>query len=290
MNRAQIIHSAVAQQSISFPLPAAQPERNQWSQATGVRTGARQNALLKALPDDDLTRLLEHLELVNLPFGKYILECGNRLEHCYFPSSAVISLVYVMKDGATTELAVVGGEGVVGVSLFDGERATSTAIVQHGGYAYRLKSRYLREAFMQGGALPGLLMRHSNVLFMQMAQTVVGGQHFTVEQKVARWLLEHLDRSHSTELKATHAIIADMLGVRRESVTMIAGRLQDAGLIQYRRGYVTVIDRVGLQRQASQCSTKAETTMEAGGQASRQPMKYRCRTSTTHPEPRIHCA
>ncbi len=262
MNNAQIGTSAVAHQSQVYHLQVTAPDLNLWSNATASPTGARQNNLLKGLPNDELERLLEHLELVDLPFGQRIIECGNRLEHCYFPTSAVLSLVYVMEGGATTELAVVGREGVIGVSLFEGERATSTAIVQHEGYAYRLKSGHLREAFVSGGALPQLLMRHANVVFMQMAQNVVGGQHFTIEQEVARWLLEHLDRSHSDEIKATHALIASMLGVRRESVTMIAGKLQEMGLIQYRRGYVTVVDRVGLQRQAGQCYIMAKPGIE----------------------------
>jgi CRP-like cAMP-binding protein len=268
MNLAHVSTSASIQPARPFRLPATPParERHLRTVATpATHTGARQNGLLKALPHGELERLLEHLELVSLPFGKRIIECDSRIEYCYFPTSAVVSLVYMMADGATTELAVVGREGVVGVSLFEGERAASTALIQSAGYAYRLNRRYLRTAFAGGGALPQLLMRHSNVLFMQMAQNVVGGPHLTLEQKVARWLLTHLDRSASNELKATQEQIAHMLGVRRESVTMSAGKLQDDGLIWYRRGHVTVIDRAALERLAGACYTAAKTECDVPG-------------------------
>ena len=216
-------------------------------------SGTQQNALLAALPRDVLENLFEHIELVALPFGKELFEYGCTLEYVYFPTNAIVSLLYVMEDGATTEIAVVGHEGVVGVSLFMGERAMCSAIVQSPGYGYRLKTKYLRDAFNQGGALPQLLMRYTSALFTQMAQNAVGGRHSSIEQKLCRWLLDRLDRSPSNALKVTQELISVMLGVRRESITAAAGKLQDDGLIQYRRGNITVLDREGLERQAGEC-------------------------------------
>jgi CRP-like cAMP-binding protein len=176
-----------------------------------------------------------------------------------YPTTAIVSLLYVMEDGATTEIAVVGHEGVVGVSLFAGERAMCSGVVQSAGYGYRLKAQYLREAFNQGGALPALLMRYNTALFAQMAQNAVGGRHSSIEQKLCRWLLDRLDRSPSNELKVTQEMIAIMLGVRRESITAAAGKLQEDGLIAYRRGNITVLDRSGLERYAGECYKVAKT-------------------------------
>lgn len=222
-------------------------------------SGARQNELLAALPRPALAALLEHLDLVELPFGKELYDYGSKLEHCYFPTTAIISLLYVMEDGATTEIAVVGHEGVAGMSLIGGERAMCGAVVQGAGYGLRLKTAYLRDAFNRGGALPQLLMRYSNALFAQMAQNTVGGRHSSIEQKLCRWLLDRLDRSPSNELKVTQELIAIMLGVRRESITAAAGKLQDDGLIHYRRGNITVLDRAGLELCAGECYKVAKT-------------------------------
>ena len=222
-------------------------------------SGTQQNELLAALSRDDLETLFEHLELVALPFGKELFEYGSKLENVYFPTTAIVSLLYVMEDGATTEIAVIGHEGVVGMSLFMGERAMCSAVVQSAGYGYRLKTHYLRDAFNQGGALPQLLMRYTNALFAQMAQNAVGGRHSSIEQKLCRWLLDRLDRSPSNELKVTQELISIMLGVRRESITAAAGKLQDDGLIQYRRGNITVIDRQGLEEYAGECYKVAKT-------------------------------
>lgn len=215
--------------------------------------GTQQNALLAALPHPALEDLFEHLELVTLPVGKELFTYGSTLADVYFPTTAIVSLLYVMEDGATTEIAVVGHEGVVGVSLFMGERAMCSAVVQSAGYGYRLKTTYLRDAFNQGGVLPQLLMRYTNALFSQMAQNAAGSRHSSIEQKLCRWLLDRLDRSTSNQLKVTQELIAVMLGVRRESITAAAGKLQDNGLIQYRRGNITVIDRQGLEQQAGEC-------------------------------------
>ena len=222
-------------------------------------SGTQQNELLGALARPDLEALFEHLELVSLPFGKELFEYGSKLDYVYFPTTAILSLLYVMEDGATTEIAVVGHEGVVGVSLYLGERAMCSAVVQSAGYGYRLKNQYVREAFQQGGTLPQLLMRYTNALFAQMAQNAVGGRHSSIEQKLCRWLLDRLDRSISNELKVTQELISIMLGVRRESITAAAGKLQDDGLITYRRGNITVVDRLGLERYAGECYKVAKT-------------------------------
>lgn len=222
-------------------------------------SGAQQNELLAALPREVLESLFEHLELVQLPFGKELFTYGATLDNVYFPTTAIVSLLYVMEDGATTEIAVVGHEGVAGVSLFAGERAMCSAVVQSAGYGYRLKAQQLRDAFNQGGALPQLLMRYNTALFAQMAQNTVGGMHSSIEQKLCRWLLDRLDRSPSNELKVTQEMISIMLGVRRESITAAAGKLQDEGMITYRRGNITVLDRPGLEQYAGECYKVAKT-------------------------------
>lgn len=219
----------------------------------------RQNELLAALPRAALESLFVHLELLELPFGKELFDYGSKLDSVYFPTNAIVSLLYVMEDGATTEIAVVGHEGVVGVSLVTGERAMCSAVVQSAGYGYRLKTHYLREAFNRGGALPQVLMRYTNALFAQMAQNAVGGRHSSIEQKLCRWLLDRLDRSPSNQLKVTQELISIMLGVRRESITAAAGKLQDEGWIHYRRGNITVLDRSGLERYAGECYKVAKT-------------------------------
>jgi CRP-like cAMP-binding protein len=222
-------------------------------------SGTQQNELLAALPRQDMESLFEHLELVPMPFGKELFEYGSKLDYVYFPTTAIVSLLYVMEDGATTEIAVVGHEGVVGVSVFMGERAMCSAVVQGAGHGYRLKTPYLRDAFNGGGALPQLLMRYTNALFAQMAQNAVGGRHSSIEQKLCRWLLDRLDRSASNELKVTQELISIMLGVRRESITAAAGKLQDEGLIHYRRGNITVLDRAGLEAYAGECYKVAKS-------------------------------
>ena len=257
MNNTQL--SASATQSLSRTMPVGSREYQVASRPVVSYSGAQQNELLAALPREVLEALFEHLELVALPFGKELFEYGSKLDNVYFPTTAIVSLLYVMEDGATTEIAVVGHEGVVGVSLFAGERAMCGAVVQSAGYGYRLKAQHLREAFNQGGVLPQLLMRYNTALFAQMAQNAVGGRHSSIEQKLCRWLLDRLDRSPSNELKVTQEMISIMLGVRRESITAAAGKLQDDGLITYRRGNITVIDRLGLERYAGECYKVAKT-------------------------------
>jgi len=222
-------------------------------------SGARQNDILAALPASALEALLPQLELVSLPAGKELFEYGAAMDYVYFPTSAIVSLLYVMENGATTEIAVAGREGVVGVSLFAGERAICSAIVQAAGYGLRMHARHLRAVFHMGGALPALLMRYNTALFAQMAQNAVGGRHSSIEQKLCRWLLERLDRSPDNILKVTQEMIAVMLGVRRESITAAAGKLQEQGWIAYRRGTITVLDRAGLERYAGECYKVAKT-------------------------------
>jgi CRP-like cAMP-binding protein len=216
-------------------------------------TGAQQNELLRALSREELMGMFEHLELVPLAAGKHLFDFGDKMEFAYFPTNAIVSLQYITEEGGATEIAVVGREGVVGVSMYETERANCSAVVQSAGYGYRIRSSVLRAAFFGGGALAQQLMRHTSALFAQLAQTVAGVRHGSIEQRLCRWLLERLDRSLSNELKVTQEMIANMLGVRRESITCCAGKLQEEGLIEYRRGVVTVIDRHAMERRAGSC-------------------------------------
>ncbi|MYM67457.1 helix-turn-helix domain-containing protein [Pseudoduganella sp. FT55W] len=225
--------------------------------------GAQQNDLLRALSREDLLALFADLELVTLPEGKHLFDYGDSVEYTYFPTNAIVSLQYVMEDGATTEIAVVGREGVVGVALHPSERASFGAVVQTAGYGYRLKTAQLRELFYSGGALAQQLMRYTSTMFAQLAQSVAGSRHTSIEQKLCRWLLERLDRSLSNELKVTQEMIANMLGVRRESITGAAGKLAQEGLITYRRGCVTVLDRDGMERRAGNCYQGRSTAASA---------------------------
>jgi len=226
-----------------------------WTAPVVSLTGAQQNELLRALSREELLALFPHLDLVPLEAGKHLFDFGEKMEFAYFPTNAIVSLQYVTEDGGAAEVAVVGREGVVGVSMYENELANCSAVVQSAGYGYRVKAAVLRQAFFSGGALAQQLMRHTSALFAQLAQTVAGVRHGTIEQRLCRWLLERLDRSLSNELKVTQEMIANMLGVRRESITCCAGKLQEEGLIVYRRGTVTVLDRHGMERRAGGCYT-----------------------------------
>ena len=213
-----------------------------------------QNDLLAALPAEEYQRLLPELQLVPLALGAAVYETDRKLDHVHFPTDSIVSLLYVMKDGASAEIAVVGHEGLVGVALFMGAESTpSRAVVQSAGYAYRLASRALKDEFQHGGPLQHLLLRYTQALITQMAQTAVCNRHHSVEQQLCRWLLLSLDRLPSNELSMTQELIANMLGVRREGVTEAAGRLQAAGLIQYQRGKITVLDRPKLEARVCEC-------------------------------------
>jgi len=212
------------------------------------------NLLLAALPAGDFERLLQHLEPVALPLGWALYESGDRQAHVFFPTEGIVSLLYVMENGASAEIAVTGNEGLIGVSLFMGGGSTpSRAIVQSAGHAYRLGSEVLKREFERGQHLQHLLLRYTQALITQMAQTAVCNRHHTVEQQLCRWLLLSLDRLSSNEIHMTQELIANMLGVRREGVTEAAGRLQEAGLIHYQRGQIAVLDRPRLEQQVCEC-------------------------------------
>jgi len=214
----------------------------------------RQNRLLAALPVPDFERLQPHLTLIPMHLGEAVYESGVALRHVYFPVDSIVSLLYVMVDGASTEIAVVGNEGVIGVSLFmGGETTPSRAVVQSAGHAYRLTGRVLKEEFIRGGAMQHLLLRYTQALLTQMAQTAVCNRHHSLDQQLCRWLLLSLDRLASNTLVMTQELIANMLGVRREGVTEAAGNLQRAGLINYSRGRITVLDRPGLEARTCEC-------------------------------------
>jgi CRP-like cAMP-binding protein len=214
----------------------------------------RQNHLLDALPAAERARLFPHLELIPMPLGEAVCEPGMVMRHVFFPTTSIISLLYVMEDGASAEIAVVGNEGIVGVSLFmGGETTTSRAVVQSAGYAYRLKAQLLKDAFFHAGPLQVLLLRYTQALLTQMSQTAVCNRHHLLDQQLCRWLLLSLDRLSSNELVMTQELIANMLGVRREGVTEAAGDLQRAGLITYQRGKITVLDRAGLEARVCEC-------------------------------------
>jgi len=214
----------------------------------------RQNHILRALPATEAARLLPHLELVPMPLGNVLYESGHTMRHVYFPTTSIVSLLYVMADGASAEIAVVGNEGMVGVALFmGGETTPSRALVQSAGHAYRLKGEILKDEFHRATALQHLLLRYTQALLTQMAQTAVCNRHHTVDQQLCRWLLLSLDRLPSNKLNMTQELIANMLGVRREGVTEAAGKLQTAGLINYSRGHIAVLDRPRLETQCCEC-------------------------------------
>ena len=214
----------------------------------------RQNHLLAALPADEYARLLPSLELVPMSLGEALYESGIQMRHVYFPTTSIVSLLYVMEDGSSAEIAVVGNEGIVGVSLFmGGESTSSRAVVQSAGHAYRLKDQLLKDEFYRAGPMQRLLLRYTQALLTQMAQTAVCNRHHSLDQQLCRWLLLSLDRLLSNELVMTQELIANMLGVRREGVTEAAGNLQRAGLISYQRGRITVLDRAALEARCCEC-------------------------------------
>lgn len=245
---------AANQTSVSASIPRAM---QQTAAPVISLTGAQQNELLRGLSREELIDLFVHLDLVPLEAGKRLFDTGESMEYAFFPTNAIISLQYETEDGGAAEVAVVGREGVVGVSMYETERANCSAVVQTSGYGYRIKSSVLRQAFFSGGALAQQLMRHTSSLFAQLAQTVAGVRHGSIEQRLCRWLLERLDRSLSNELKVTQEMIANMLGVRRESITCSAGKLQEEGMIEYRRGTVIVLDRSAMERRAGSCYNAA---------------------------------
>ena len=214
----------------------------------------RQNRLLAALPDAEWQRWSPMLEWVELPLGHVLYESGKTLSHMYFPTTAIVSLLYVLENGASAEIAVVGHEGLVGIALFMGGGSTpSRAVVQSAGHGFRLAADALKEEFNRCGAVMHLLLRYTQALISQMSQTAVCNRHHTLDQQLCRWLLLSLDRLRGNELVMTQELIANMLGVRREGVTEGATKLQNAGLIKYSRGRITVLDRAGLEERSCEC-------------------------------------
>jgi len=213
-----------------------------------------QNRLLAALPAAEFERLAAHLERVALPLGEMLYEPGAQLQHAYFPVSAIVSLHYVMESGASASVAAVGNEGVVGVSLYmGGDTTPSSAVVQTAGDAYRLERRLLKQEFERSGPTQRLLLRYTQALMTQMSQTAVCNRHHSVEQQLCRWLLVTLDRLPSDKIVMTQEMVAGMLGVRRESIAMAAGVLQQAGVVHGRRGHLTVLERAGLETRVCEC-------------------------------------
>jgi len=213
-----------------------------------------QNHLLDALPRADRERLFPHLKLVTLPLGTVLYESGDAQRYIYFPIDAIVSLLYVLKDGASAEIAVVGNDGAIGIALvMGGATTTNRAIVQSAGTAYRLTKKRIEQEFARHGEMLHILLRYTQALLTQMAQTAVCNRHHSVDQQLCRWLLLSLDRLSSTRLNMTQELIANMLGVRREGVTEAAGKLQEAGVIEYRRGKITVLDRPRLESMSCEC-------------------------------------
>jgi CRP-like cAMP-binding protein len=213
-----------------------------------------QNYILRALPPEERARLHPHLKLVSLPLGEVLYESGDKLSHIYFPTNSIVSLLYVLESGASAEISVVGNDGAIGIALFmGGETTTNRAVVQSAGGAYRLSRVRLKQEFERHGQLLQILLRYTQSLITQMAQTAVCNRHHSVDQQLCRWLLLSLDRLQSPTLRMTQELIAAMLGVRREGVTEAAGKLQKSGVIRYRRGEITVLDRTALEQCCCEC-------------------------------------
>jgi len=214
----------------------------------------RRNGLLAGLPAGELARVAPYLEDVAMPLGRAVYESGAKQRYVFFPTTGIVSLLYVMANGSSAEIAVVGNEGIVGIALFmGGETTPSRAVVQSAGHAYQLGASVLKDEFERGGALQHLLLRYTQSLITQMSQTAVCNRHHSVDQQLCRWLLLSLDRLPSNKLEMTQELISNMLGVRREGVTEAAGKLQAAGLITYSRGHITVLDRLGLEAHVCEC-------------------------------------
>ena len=227
-----------------FPVPTV----------SSVRHDPKKNQLLAALPDPEWQRWLPYLEWVGMPLGQVIYESGTTLSHVYFPTTSIVSMLYVMENGASAEIAIVGNEGMVGISLFmGGESTPSRAVVQSAGQGFRLKAQMLKDEFNRAGPVLQLLLRYTQALITQMTQTAVCNRHHSLDQQLCRWLLLSLDRLQGSDLVMTQELIANMLGVLREGVTEAALKLQQVGLIRYARGHITVLDRIGLEKRSCEC-------------------------------------
>jgi CRP-like cAMP-binding protein len=248
-------HPPASQPHMPVPVNGkAEPELSARALLTLVEPEAKKSHLLSALPRSVWQRWLPMLEVVELPLGLVLYESGSTLAHAYFPTTAIVSLLYVMEDGASAEIAMVGNEGVVGVSLFmGGESTPSRAVVQSAGHGVRLTSEAMKGEFASSPEVMQLLLRYTQALITQMAQTAVCNRHHTLDKQLCRWLLLSLDRLQSNDLTMTQELIANMLGVRREGVTEAALKLQQAGLIAYSRGHIKVLDRRGLELRTCEC-------------------------------------
>ncbi|MBT9553429.1 MAG: Crp/Fnr family transcriptional regulator [Hydrogenophaga sp.] len=226
----------------------------------GIRPDQSSNQLLAAMPEAEWQRIAPLLEAVDLPLGQVLYESGAKMSHVYFPINAIVSLLYVMENGASAEIAVVGNEGLVGIALFmGGETTPSRAVVQSAGQGYRLRAADIKEEFNRSGPVLHLLLRYTQALITQMAQTAVCNRHHSLDQQLCRWLLLSLDRLSGNELVMTQELIANMLGVRREGVTEAALKLQKLDLIRYARGHITVLDRDGLEARVCECYAVVKT-------------------------------
>ena len=220
----------------------------------GAKPNPESNHLLAALSPDAQQRVFPQLELVPMALGMVLYESGDTMRHVYFPVDSIVSLLYVMENGASAEISVVGNEGIVGISLFmGGESTPSRAVVQSAGYAYRLSGQHMKDEFHRHGETLGLMLRYTQALITQMAQTAVCNRHHTIDQQLCRWLLLSLDRLQQNQLNMTQELIANMLGVRREGVTEAAGKLQLTGVIDYSRGHIKVLDRPKLETLSCEC-------------------------------------
>lgn len=223
----------------------------------------KQNHLLNALPEEDYIRIQGMLEYIPMPLGQALYESGGHLKHVYFPTTAIVSLLYVLESGASAEIAVVGNEGILGISLFmGGETTPSRAVVQSAGSGYRMRASLLKQEFNRAGVMMQLLLRYTQALITQMSQTAVCNRHHSIEQQLCRWLLLSLDRLSTNDLTMTQELIANMLGVRREGVTEAAGKLQRAGLIEYARGHIRVLDRARLEENVCECYQVVKTEFD----------------------------
>ncbi len=230
--------------------PISKPKENEVSSIHSPL----QNKILAALPEDVRSALLPRMELIPMPLGWAVVEGGHKSSYVYFPTTAIVSLLYVTENGSSAEIAMTGNDGIVGIAMFMGGDSTPTrAVVQSAGYGYRARGDFIKAEFNRGGELQGLLLRYTQALITQMAQTAVCNRHHSVDQQLCRWLLLSIDRLPGDELKMTQELIANMLGVRREGVTEAAGKLQDAGLIRYSRGHIKVLDRPALEKRACEC-------------------------------------
>lgn len=223
----------------------------------------KQNHLLDALPPEEYERISPHLELIEMPLGNVLYESGEKLHYVHFPTNCIVSLLYVLENGASAEIAVVGNEGAIGIALFmGGQTMPNRAVVQSAGYSYRIRQHIFMQEFNRHGVLLVKMLRYTQALITQMAQTAVCNRHHSVDQQLCRWLLLSLDRLSSNELAMTQELIANMLGVRREGVTEAAGKLQEVGLIQYSRGHITVLDRKGLEARVCECYQVVRTEFD----------------------------